>query len=435
MEQLPNIVRERLKVPAPGDHPDADILTAFAEQSLPERERAGVLLHVSRCAECRDVLALAVPPITTPGALDTARTRSWFQWRVLRWGAAVACVVIVGSAVLLRRDLMTQSEQSVAVKENSTAEQFAYQRLEAPASVATRAQQGTAPTDEEKQNAINKTPRPARAKTAKPASPPVVAPAEPSSAPTHANRLEVGGLGREFDKKRAVMAGQPTQGNAVPAPGAPSAAAAGKLAAQPVLRSVEPIQRKDEAIPASANETVEVHTGPPTVEPEVVVNTEDKREALGKAKAPSGAMLDTMSSSVVAGSHGSNSAETVGQKIERSKLRNSPATRWTISSDGQLQHSTDAGRTWQPVVVAEKASFRALSANGPDVWVGGAAGMLYHSADSGASWAQVKPTSGDATLSADIAAIEFTDIRQGKITTSNGEAWTTQDAGQTWNKQ
>src|SRR5258708_15821590 len=61
MEQLPNIVRERLKVPASVGHPDADVLTAFAEQSLAERERAGVLLHLSRCADCRDVLALAVP--------------------------------------------------------------------------------------------------------------------------------------------------------------------------------------------------------------------------------------------------------------------------------------------------------------------------------------------------------------------------------------
>src|SRR5207244_9302734 len=98
MEQLPNIVRERLKAQAGRDHPDADLLTAFAEQALPEQERSRVLTHLSRCADCRDAVALAAPPATSPAAIDTARPIPWFQWRFLRWGAAVACVVIVGSA-------------------------------------------------------------------------------------------------------------------------------------------------------------------------------------------------------------------------------------------------------------------------------------------------------------------------------------------------
>src|SRR5215470_19878571 len=106
MEQLPNLVRERLKAQAGGDHPDADVLTAFAEEALPDQERVRVLTHLSRCADCRDVLALAVPPATGSVSLDTAHPAPWFQWKVLRWGAAVACVVIVGSAVFLKRDGM-----------------------------------------------------------------------------------------------------------------------------------------------------------------------------------------------------------------------------------------------------------------------------------------------------------------------------------------
>ncbi len=141
------------------------------------------------------------------------------------------------------------------------------------------------------------------------------------------------------------------------------------------------------------------------------------------------------SESVEVSSNQATRSETVAQKMDRSKLRRSLVSRWTISADGQLQHSIDAGQTWQPVTVAEKASFRALSANGPDIWVGGAAGLLYHSRDSGFTWMQAKPTSGGANLSADIAAIEFTDILHGKITTANGEVWITDDAGQTWRKQ
>jgi len=112
-----------------------------------------------------------------------------------------------------------------------------------------------------------------------------------------------------------------------------------------------------------------------------------------------------------------------------------PVERWTISSTGQLQRSRDSGKSWQPVVVADHAIFRALSANGPDLWVGGAAGLLYHSADAGAHWTQIKPVADNATLTADIAAIEFTDPQHGKITTANGEAWLTIDAGHSWQKK
>jgi photosystem II stability/assembly factor-like uncharacterized protein len=112
-----------------------------------------------------------------------------------------------------------------------------------------------------------------------------------------------------------------------------------------------------------------------------------------------------------------------------------PVSRWTISSDGQLEHSIDSGKTWQPVAVADNATFRALSSNGPDLWVGGASGLLYHSTDAGGHWTRVKPVSGGTNLTADIAAIEFTDARHGKITASNGEVWLTDDAGQTWRKQ
>jgi hypothetical protein len=63
MQNVPKIVRERLQAPPPAvNHPDADLLTAFAEQSLPADERATVLEHLARCGDCRDVVALTLPP-------------------------------------------------------------------------------------------------------------------------------------------------------------------------------------------------------------------------------------------------------------------------------------------------------------------------------------------------------------------------------------
>jgi photosystem II stability/assembly factor-like uncharacterized protein len=180
--------------------------------------------------------------------------------------------------------------------------------------------------------------------------------------------------------------------------------------------------------------TVPEPAAAPTLDNEL---SAEKREAPGKAKPAIGAMagqVDAESYSVLS-NQAARTEETVAQKMDRAKLRRSLVSRWTISADGQLQHSIDAGQTWQPVSVAEKASFRALSANGPDIWVGGAAGLLYHSRDSGFTWTQVKPSSAEANLSADISAIEFTDILHGKITAANGESWITEDAGQTWRKQ
>ena len=110
-------------------------------------------------------------------------------------------------------------------------------------------------------------------------------------------------------------------------------------------------------------------------------------------------------------------------------------TRWTLSSDGQLQRSVDSGKTWQAIAVAPNAVFRALAANGPDIWVGGPAGLLYHSIDAGTNWVQVKPAVDKTTLSSDIAAIEFTDPLHGKLTTANGEIWLTANGGQTWEKK
>ncbi len=108
--------------------------------------------------------------------------------------------------------------------------------------------------------------------------------------------------------------------------------------------------------------------------------------------------------------------------------------RWNLSSEGILQRSFD-GRTWQAVPVADNAIFRAVSAVGPEIWVGGNGGSLYHSSDNGQHWTQVKPAVNGSPLTADIVGIEFADAQHGKLTTSDHETWTTSDAGQSWTRE
>jgi hypothetical protein len=111
------------------------------------------------------------------------------------------------------------------------------------------------------------------------------------------------------------------------------------------------------------------------------------------------------------------------------------APRWTLSSDGTLQRSLDSGRTWQTIPVSKQTIFRALAANGLDIWVGGSAGSLFHSSDAGQHWTQVRPVVDGEALVDDIIGVEFTDTLHGKLTTSGEETWITTDAGQTWQKQ
>ena len=145
----------------------------------------------------------------------------------------------------------------------------------------------------------------------------------------------------------------------------------------------------------------------------------------------------------------------------RSAISSASIPRWTISSTGGLQRSFDQGATWQvvdvnanPAYLAGASSiqisgktsrakalkvqpliFRAVAANGPDVWAGGSGGALYHSPDAGDHWTRVIAASSGATLTGDVVSLEFTDIQHGKVSTSTAEVWTTSDAGQTWQKR
>ncbi|MBB5058759.1 hypothetical protein HDF16_003473 [Granulicella aggregans] len=81
-------------------HPDEDVLTAFAEGALLERERESVMEHLAGCSECREILSLtaaAAPEATVLHVVPTGPT----QKRWLPWLAAAAAVVLVSSAALI----------------------------------------------------------------------------------------------------------------------------------------------------------------------------------------------------------------------------------------------------------------------------------------------------------------------------------------------
>lgn len=96
-------------------HPDADKLSAFLEQALPAHEREDVLAHLALCRNCRETVAMALPPaeemeksalaaasiaqeVSVIAAARTAapeRRRRWMSWTIgVPAAAAVAALAL-----------------------------------------------------------------------------------------------------------------------------------------------------------------------------------------------------------------------------------------------------------------------------------------------------------------------------------------------------
>ncbi len=91
-----------------GQHPDADQLSAFAEQALPAHERERTLAHLANCAACREIVALSLPPleaspIAVPGPVLSPGFGGWFSgWRLV-WLAAPALAALLLLTIYLHR--------------------------------------------------------------------------------------------------------------------------------------------------------------------------------------------------------------------------------------------------------------------------------------------------------------------------------------------
>lgn len=102
MNGMRKLVSARLRAQAvAGPHPDAEVLSAFAEKALPEFERKAVLQHLSECANCRDVVFLSLPESSEAQpvlALPSQRfSRFALGWGTLAAAIAVCVVVFVGT--------------------------------------------------------------------------------------------------------------------------------------------------------------------------------------------------------------------------------------------------------------------------------------------------------------------------------------------------
>ena len=118
MDPIRKIVSGRLQVQPAGPHPDAEVLSAFAERSLPETERTQVLAHLSECADCRQIVFFALPDSaeTQQVLLPKGRLSARFA---LRWGSLAAVIAVAGILIVgtHHRSAVSGLKEAVPAKE------------------------------------------------------------------------------------------------------------------------------------------------------------------------------------------------------------------------------------------------------------------------------------------------------------------------------
>ena len=414
MDQLPNLVRNRLQADLDSNHPQADLLNAFAEGALSERERGPVLEHICRCPECRQVLALALPESTALPV--TAMKTVWFRWPVVRWGALAACVVVVGAAVTF--NLKTKQGMNSYPPAPQSARLETSPPLSPPEQ--TRSETKTKLSEESPSRTLAKRIAPPRSQTDAAmilpkgmASPSAAPHAAPAPAPP----------GDSFD----AVAGKTSKAevaSGIPVPELKAPTVTEMVAVEPASDEKATVSNQPAADTQASNQTVEVVAG---IAPAKKEMPSSQSARSNKASAPRAEGIGAQAR-LDANSLANTAATTSGGRI----LNDLSQARWTLSSDGLPQRSLDSGKTWEKIQVDHSRGFRALSAVALDVWVGGVGGVLYHSSDVGMHWTRINAICDGAPLTADIARLEFTDALHGRLTSADQRSWTTVDGGKTW---
>jgi hypothetical protein len=415
MTDVPKIVHSRLRpTPERGSlqetHPEADVLTAFTEQALSAAERDHVLQHLALCADCRDVVALAlpaldaaVPPLETE--TETVRTvlpneshATWLGWAGLRWerlgwahlswaalAAGIAVAVLVVGPGLERR-----------AKVNPPASSVASQSI--PAGV-----------------------------------PPAIAatlPPEAVTAPT-AENSRVADLKAGLAQKQAVLKPSPQSRH--------GAVIAGNMSnnlsvASSMAGPVPPAALAYDA-PKGANETVEVTGASPVLTADTSISSDkhfSDKQGLTVDEAPvlraKPALEGAANEAAKMPFNGRNVFALNGVAKQAAAIGKS--ANWMITA-GTLQRSLDGGQSWQTALSPEHP-LACYAIRGQEVWAGGQAGTLMRSTDGGATWNTVVASPEGQALGSDITHIELRGSNEIFLTTSNHESWDSSDGGKSW---
>jgi photosynthesis system II assembly factor YCF48-like protein len=388
VDPLAKLVAGRLKEQVPGPHPDPELLAAFAGHALPDADRGKLLQHLGACSDCREILYLAMPDSAEAQRILSFKPKPLPRF-ALRWGTLAASVAIAGIFFVTGRHRIATTPQ-----QKSTSASYA------PSSAQIAKEKRPAELDELRDGRVMRETR-----------------TETKTRPAAKHMTAKLQAGLTFDQSEQVHFTAPVvranrDDSKQDASRRKDKAAATTISGLVNSKSVTNAVTLD--TPKSANESVE-----------------GSSESVAVAE-PKQATAELQLKKSVGGMNRAESAAKVAGGADALALA---APQWTLSGNGEIQRSTDAGETWQKVAVASGTVFRALSAVGTHVWAGGSAGVLYHSADSGQTWIRVEPVSDGHKLTADVTHIDFAEALNGTLNTASGEVWSTSDGGQSWHRK
>lgn len=438
---VPSIVYDRLRAaglkPALPEqtsperaHPDADVLTAFAEQALSATERDGVLEHLVRCGDCRELIALALPPAeigAAPIAVETDADRAtalraggpaphklnfaWptLAWPGLRWAALAAGVAVAAAVLLVHPGKLNQ----VALP---SANRTAVPAASGPQIATSPAASSSVATPSTDQLAV-------LAKTEEP---------QPKPELRSSKKPKAG---------QAVMSPHQTEHGMWLADNKKDSGQADKLpeAPSPGARALN----YDAPASRGASETVEISGATVGVETEsstLKVMAQNEVPVVKAKPAPQGIEGNRLQKAEAPAGPGTAMLQARNvMSMSAAKLTSSasPAlahnVTWAIAA-GVLRRSLDSGQSWQDALRADHPLL-CYASHDEDVWTGGQAGTLFHSADSGVTWLRMQPSIKALPLTSDITHVDVRGPAEVVISTNNHEIWSSADSGKTWEKK
>ena len=441
-------------------HPDADLLTAFAEQALPARERDQVLTHLAQCVDCRDVAALAGVAVAEPelvsanamGKPAAGRTgTSFWLWGPLRWTAAAATAAVVLSAVWLNRNEVQRQNLAVPTELSPAIVHSQKETVSAP--VVQRREEPNAEPNE-RTNHMKAAPQvPAvrsesgakldasvKGKTAPPkqidgesgngvAAYAFLAEKKREATSNRTDQKDMPLLrARSAEQLGHTQAGEASSNE--PVAGPLLTAAAGAAKAQRAVPSAHPVASNNVAVaPASA---------PPA--PEVTMTF--SRQAAGEL-APADQVAESQAqaapardaqSEVRAGPMATpvTTEQASLDSLHKSLASQSTAMLWRVSSSGELQQSTDAGHNWRTALGEHSSKFRSVASSGAIVWAGGDDGALWSSLNNGVTWRKSAPSVEGHSPRGNLENIRMAGPKNVTFRTSAGETWSSTDGGVSW---
>ncbi len=353
MSEFPKLARERLAAQqqnASGTHPDADLLGAFAEQSLSGAEREQVVAHLAACPQCRQVLALAFPALEPPEPARAAEvSRAWHEWWVFRWGGLAAALAVILIAVYLARPRARMGQEAEAPEK--TGETIGVPVTTAPPAVPPPAEQKRAPqreavkkSDKGVSRASRPTPREESNVAVTPEPQPRKAPAGAAADQTvevqAARPAPMAGKMAEIRPPSPVVSG--------PALGAAMGGVLGRPSAPAKARPVAAITRW--SISESGAVQRSDDGGRTWNDVDVAGATKFRTVAATGPDVWAGGARGELFHSVDAGDHWTRVAVRAGERlltgdITRIEL-SGPTTVQVLTSTGEKWASTDAGATW-----------------------------------------------------------------------------------------